>query len=72
MAALSLQDPDAKEKSQMGIERPEPGLREEDVERHALSLRGRTLTVSLAFVAGTGFTLFGYASNWTCGPIPYS
>lgn len=25
-------------------------------------LRGRTLTAALAFVAGTGFTLFGYVS----------
>jgi len=31
-----------------------------EVASHALSLRGRNLTVSIAFVAGTGFTLFGY------------
>ncbi|KAH7916336.1 general substrate transporter [Hygrophoropsis aurantiaca] len=33
---------------------------EVEVASHALSLRGRKLTASLAFVAGTGFTLFGY------------
>lgn len=33
-----------------------------DVERHHLTLRGRKLTAALAFVAGTGFTLFGYVS----------
>lgn len=31
-----------------------------EVASHALSLRGRKLTVSIAFVAGTGFTLFGF------------
>ncbi|OJA17016.1 hypothetical protein AZE42_00550 [Rhizopogon vesiculosus] len=31
-----------------------------EVASHALSLRGRKLTVAIAFVAGTGFTLFGY------------
>ncbi|KAG1766717.1 general substrate transporter [Suillus placidus] len=31
-----------------------------EVASHALRLRGRKLTVSIAFVAGTGFTLFGY------------
>lgn len=30
-----------------------------EVERHHLSLRGKKLTAALAFVAGTGFTLFG-------------
>ncbi|KAH7920813.1 general substrate transporter [Leucogyrophana mollusca] len=36
-----------------------PGF-EEEVTSHELSLRGRKLTASLAFVAGAGFTLFGY------------
>lgn len=31
-----------------------------EVASHALHLRGRKLTISIAFVAGTGFTLFGY------------
>lgn len=31
-----------------------------DVQAAAPLLRGRTLTAALAFVAGTGFTLFGY------------
>jgi hypothetical protein len=30
-----------------------------DVERYRLTLRGKKLTAALAFVAGTGFTLFG-------------
>lgn len=34
---------------------------EEEVKSHALTLRGRRLTAALAFVTGTGFTLFGYA-----------
>lgn len=71
MATLNV-DPDTNEKTRMKNGRSDPGLREEDVERHALSLRGRTLTISLAFVAGTGFTLFGYAFDWKCGPFPYS
>lgn len=33
---------------------------EAEVASHALSLRGTQLTVILAFVTGTGFTLFGY------------
>ncbi|KAF9247184.1 general substrate transporter [Melanogaster broomeanus] len=33
---------------------------EDDVSTHTLSLRGKKLTASLAFVAGAGFTLFGY------------
>lgn len=33
---------------------------EAEVEQHHLSLRGRRLTAALAFVAGAGFTLFGY------------
>jgi hypothetical protein len=36
---------------------------EAEVGSHALSLRGTKLTVALAFVAGTGFTLCGYASR---------
>ncbi|KAG1727019.1 general substrate transporter [Suillus lakei] len=31
-----------------------------EVASHALRLRGRKLTIAIAFVAGTGFTLFGY------------
>lgn len=31
-----------------------------EVASNALRLRGRKLTISIAFVAGTGFTLFGY------------
>lgn len=31
-----------------------------EVESHYLSLRGRRLTAALAFITGTGFTLFGY------------
>ncbi|KAG9311786.1 general substrate transporter [Chiua virens] len=50
----------ANEKPQVDETKLDPGISEEDVERHALSLRGRVLTASLAFVAGTGFTLFGY------------
>lgn len=33
-----------------------------DVERYHLTLRGKKLTAALAFVAGTGFTLFGYTT----------
>ncbi|KIJ70212.1 hypothetical protein HYDPIDRAFT_77073 [Hydnomerulius pinastri MD-312] len=33
---------------------------EDEISSHTLSLRGRKLTASLAFVAGAGFTLFGY------------
>jgi hypothetical protein len=40
-----------------------------EVASHALSLRGRKLTVSIAIVAGTGFTLFGFVQiqpvQWT-------
>ncbi|KAF9568983.1 general substrate transporter [Agrocybe pediades] len=32
----------------------------EEVEAHRLSLRGAKLTAAIAFVTGTGFTLFGY------------
>ncbi|KAI0796543.1 general substrate transporter [Abortiporus biennis] len=35
-------------------------IQQEDVVKAAPHLRGRTLSVVLAFVAGTGFTLFGY------------
>lgn len=64
MAAVNV-DPGANEKIGMEHGRLDPAPREEDVEKHALSLRGKTLTAALAFVAGTGFTLFGYASDWT-------
>ncbi|KAG2126227.1 general substrate transporter [Suillus clintonianus] len=36
------------------------GLDPVDIAAHAPSLRGRKLTAAVAFVAGTGFTLFGY------------
>ncbi|KAG1768791.1 general substrate transporter [Suillus occidentalis] len=36
------------------------GLDLADISAHAPSLRGRKLTAAVAFVAGTGFTLFGY------------
>lgn len=58
--ATSNVDPNTNEKTLMDHEK-ESRLQEEDVERHALSLRGKTLTAALALVAGTGFTLFGYA-----------
>lgn len=35
---------------------------EKDVERYHLTLRGKRLTAALAFVAGTGFTLFGFVA----------
>jgi hypothetical protein len=35
------------------------GLDLTDIAAHAPSLRGRKLTAAVAFVAGTGFTLFG-------------
>lgn len=42
------------------------GLRDgqlrEEVAANQPRLRGRTLTYALAFVAGTGFTLFGFVS----------
>jgi len=34
-----------------------------EVASHALNLRGRKLTASIAFVAGTGFTLFGFVQS---------
>lgn len=67
MAALNVNS-DAYEKTRTEHGRSDPGLHNEDVERHALSLRGKTLTASLAFVAGAGFTLFGYVSDWKHGP----
>lgn len=40
------------------------GLRDGELQREVANcqprLRGRTLTYALAFVAGTGFTLFGF------------
>ncbi|KAF8434584.1 general substrate transporter [Boletus edulis BED1] len=59
MAALNV-GLGANEKTPTGNRRSDVGLCDEDIERHALSLRGRTLTASLTIVAGTGFTLFGY------------
>ncbi|KAG9082483.1 hypothetical protein FRC06_004972 [Ceratobasidium sp. 370] len=35
-------------------------ISDEDIERHRPKLRGAKLTGFLAFIAGTGFTLFGY------------
>lgn len=35
-------------------------ISDEEVERHRPKLRGARLNACLAFVAGTGFTLFGY------------
>jgi hypothetical protein len=34
-----------------------------DIAAHEPSLRGRKLTAAVAFVAGTGFTLFGYVKK---------
>ncbi|KIJ58852.1 hypothetical protein HYDPIDRAFT_33764 [Hydnomerulius pinastri MD-312] len=42
------------------IEFHEHGISDEEIAAHAPSMRGRTLTAAVAFVAGTGFTLFGY------------
>ncbi|EIW82414.1 general substrate transporter [Coniophora puteana RWD-64-598 SS2] len=36
------------------------GITEKEVQSYHMKLRGRKLTAALAFVAGTGFTLFGY------------
>ncbi|KAI0321836.1 general substrate transporter [Amylostereum chailletii] len=36
------------------------GFSEEEIQAHAPSLRGRKLTAAIAFISGTGFTLFGY------------
>lgn len=36
------------------------GVTEREVQSYYMKLRGRKLTVALAFVAGTGFTLFGF------------
>ncbi len=33
---------------------------EKDVASYHLKLRGRKLTAAIAFISGTGFTLFGY------------
>lgn len=38
---------------------------ESEVTSHMPFLRGRKLTAAIAFVAGTGFTLFGYVP-WGC------
>ena len=37
-----------------------------EVASHALNLRGRKLTAAIAFVAGTGFTLFGFVQSIVC------
>lgn len=41
------------------IENHDLQIDEAEVASHAPSLRGRMLTAAVAFVAGTGFTLFG-------------
>ncbi|KII95223.1 hypothetical protein PLICRDRAFT_34067 [Plicaturopsis crispa FD-325 SS-3] len=41
-------------------ERRPPSEFEQEVASHHMKLRGKSLTATLAFVAGTGFTLFGY------------
>lgn len=52
-------DPSASPKSTNSLHRiPDPQY--EDIRNAAPMLRGRALTWALAFVAGTGFTLFGY------------
>lgn len=53
-----------------------PSVFDAEVESHRLTLRGKKLTAALAFVAGTGFTLFGSvififmpcASHWIVHP----
>lgn len=48
------------EKTSHGQEQtPQFELDPAEVAAHAPSLRGRKLTAAVAFVAGTGFTLFG-------------
>jgi hypothetical protein len=49
------------EKQKSSDENARHGLQIEEAEvaSHAPSLRGRSLTAAVAFVAGTGFTLFG-------------
>lgn len=42
---------------------------DQEVASHAPLLRGRKLTAALAFVAGTGFTLFGYVIQQNFGLI---
>lgn len=42
-----------------------------EVASYAPRLRGRKLTVSIAFVAGTGFTLFGFVQMPTCFWMTY-
>lgn len=44
------------------ISNPDPPDFDAQIASHALTLRGRKLTAALAFVAGTGFTLFGWVS----------
>ncbi|KAF9230630.1 hypothetical protein BU15DRAFT_91078 [Melanogaster broomeanus] len=57
MSPLNTNPPN--EKAQIGHGEAKHPL-EDDVSTHTLSLRGKKLTASLAFVAGAGFTLFGY------------
>ena len=42
---------------------------DQEVASHAPLLHGRKLTAALAFVAGTGFTLFGYVIQQNFGLI---
>ncbi|KAJ8593401.1 general substrate transporter [Rhizopogon salebrosus TDB-379] len=64
---MSLPPPDQEkhrsslvEKISHGQITPEFDLDPAEVASHAPSLRGRKLTAAAAFIAGTGFTLFGY------------
>ncbi|KAF9247181.1 hypothetical protein BU15DRAFT_70020 [Melanogaster broomeanus] len=57
MSPLNTNPPN--KKAQIGHEEAKHPL-EDDVSTHTLSLRGKKLTASLAFIAGAGFTLFGY------------
>jgi hypothetical protein len=64
---MSLPSPDQEkhrsslvEKISHGQITPEFDLDPAEVASHAPSLRGRKLTAAAAFIAGTGFTLFGY------------
>lgn len=54
-----MSTPPSKEVTPPEVEYDSPEF-ESEVATHALSLRGWKLTAALAFVTGTGFTLFGY------------
>lgn len=40
-----------------------PDLTEAEINSHLPRFRGRTLTALISFIAGTGFTLFGYVPH---------